>query len=30
LVGVQHNFDTRWDPKNVRPPAQTGQRSPVV
>ncbi|CAN5325935.1 UbiX family flavin prenyltransferase [soil metagenome] len=21
LVGVKHNFDTRWDPKNVRPPA---------
>src|SRR3954462_11874459 len=21
LVGVPHAFDTRWDPKNVRPPA---------
>ena len=21
LVGVSHAFDTRWDPKNVRPPA---------
>ena len=21
LVGVSHSFDTRWDPKNVRPPA---------
>ena len=21
LVGVKHVFDTRWDPKNVRPPA---------
>jgi 4-hydroxy-3-polyprenylbenzoate decarboxylase len=21
LVGVPHGFDTRWDPKNVRPPA---------
>ena len=21
LVGVRHTFDTRWDPKNVRPPA---------
>ena len=21
LVGVKHNFDTRWDPKHVRPPA---------
>lgn len=21
LVGVKHNFDTRWDPKNIRPPA---------
>jgi 4-hydroxy-3-polyprenylbenzoate decarboxylase len=21
LVGVHHNFDTRWDPKNIRPPA---------
>ena len=20
LVGVKHSFDTRWDPKNVRPP----------
>ena len=22
LVGVSHAFDTRWDPKNVRPPAK--------
>jgi 4-hydroxy-3-polyprenylbenzoate decarboxylase len=21
LVGVPHTFDTRWDPKNIRPPA---------
>jgi 4-hydroxy-3-polyprenylbenzoate decarboxylase len=21
LVGVRHTFDTRWDPKNIRPPA---------
>ena len=21
LIGVKHSFDTRWDPKNVRPPA---------
>ncbi|MBC8108609.1 MAG: UbiX family flavin prenyltransferase [Anaerolineae bacterium] len=21
LVGVKHGFDTRWDPKNIRPPA---------
>ena len=21
LVGVKHSFDTRWDPKNIRPPA---------
>src|SRR3954467_14732592 len=21
LVGVKHAFDTRWDPKNIRPPA---------
>lgn len=21
LIGVPHQFDTRWDPKNVRPPA---------
>jgi len=20
LIGVRHSFDTRWDPKNVRPP----------
>jgi 4-hydroxy-3-polyprenylbenzoate decarboxylase len=20
LVGVKHNFDTRWDPQNQRPP----------
>src|SRR5215207_2415007 len=23
LVGVKHTMDTRWDPKNVRPPAAT-------
>lgn len=23
LVGVHHSLDTRWDPKNVRPPAAT-------
>src|SRR5947208_3915309 len=23
LVGVRHSFDTRWDPKNVRPPMKT-------
>ena len=23
LLGVHHAFDTRWDPKNVRPPATT-------
>ena len=23
LVGVHHTFDTRWDPKNIRPPAST-------
>jgi len=27
LVGVPHSFDTRWDPKNVRPPAS---RSEIV
>ena len=27
LVGVAHSFDTRWDPKNVRPPAS---RSEIV
>ena len=21
LIGVRHALDTRWDPKNVRPPA---------
>jgi 4-hydroxy-3-polyprenylbenzoate decarboxylase len=21
LIGVRHTFDTRWDPKNIRPPA---------
>src|SRR5687768_17451047 len=21
LLGVRHTFDTRWDPKNIRPPA---------
>ena len=25
LVGVKHAFDTRWDPKNVRPPATPAQ-----
>src|SRR3954470_4365188 len=24
LVGVKHAFDTRWDPKNIRPPAARG------
>jgi 4-hydroxy-3-polyprenylbenzoate decarboxylase len=24
LIGVRHTFDTRWDPKNVRPPASRG------
>ena len=23
LLGVRHGLDTRWDPKNVRPPAST-------
>ncbi len=23
LLGVHHAFDTRWDPKNIRPPATT-------
>lgn len=23
LVGVKHAFDTRWDPKNIRPPVRT-------
>ncbi len=22
LIGVKHAFDTRWDPKNVRPPVR--------
>jgi 4-hydroxy-3-polyprenylbenzoate decarboxylase len=22
LAGVKHNFDTRWDPKNLRPPVK--------
>jgi len=22
LVGVKHSFDTRWDPKNIRPPVK--------
>lgn len=22
LIGVKHTFDTRWDPKNIRPPAR--------
>jgi 4-hydroxy-3-polyprenylbenzoate decarboxylase len=25
LVGVRHAFDTRWDPKNVRPPVKRGE-----
>jgi flavin prenyltransferase len=25
LVGVNHAMDTRWDPKNVRPPAGRGE-----
>ena len=28
LIGVQHCFDTRWDPKNIRPPA-TSRSSPA-
>jgi len=24
LVGVSHGLDTRWDPKNIRPPAGAG------
>src|SRR5918998_2906870 len=24
LVGVSHTFDTRWDPKNLRPPQSIG------
>jgi flavin prenyltransferase len=24
LIGVMHGFDTRWDPKNVRPPVKSG------
>ena len=23
LIGVRHTFDTRWDPKNIRPPAKS-------
>ncbi len=23
LIGVPHTFDTRWDPKNIRPPAKS-------
>lgn len=23
LLGVKHSFDTRWDPKNIRPPAMS-------
>ena len=31
LVGVKHALDTRWDPKNIRPPAPTGDaREEVV
>ena len=30
LVGVKHNFDTRWDPKNVRPPASVRTDAPDV
>ncbi len=26
LVGVRHSFDTRWDPKNIRPPASRPER----
>jgi len=22
IIGVEHSFETRWDPKNVRPPAK--------
>src|SRR6476469_2529942 len=24
LIGVKHSYDTRWDPKNVRPPMTSG------
>lgn len=27
LLGVKHAFDTRWDPKNVRPPAKTSSQT---
>src|ERR687893_1587636 len=27
LVGVTHTFDTRWDPKAIRPPARLSQGS---
>src|SRR5215208_6635118 len=29
LVGVSHTFDTRWDPKNVRPPAGASAAAPA-
>src|SRR5271154_2080796 len=25
LVGVTHSMDTRWDPKNIRPPVKQGE-----
>ncbi|HEV7299419.1 MAG TPA: UbiX family flavin prenyltransferase [Tepidisphaeraceae bacterium] len=25
LIGVKHAFDTRWDPKNMRPPVKRGE-----
>jgi 4-hydroxy-3-polyprenylbenzoate decarboxylase len=25
LVGVRHTMETRWDPKNIRPPVRIGQ-----
>jgi polyprenyl P-hydroxybenzoate/phenylacrylic acid decarboxylase-like protein len=28
LVGVKHNFDTRWDPQNARPPA--GKKTEII
>src|SRR5436190_16451040 len=28
LVGVRHVFDTRWDPKNVRPPVSVSTNQP--
>jgi 4-hydroxy-3-polyprenylbenzoate decarboxylase len=30
LVGVRHALDTRWDPKNIRPPANQPDKPEVV